>query len=65
VTRVAVPRAPLPEPTRINEPWVMDFMSDVLVGGGRFRILNVLGWLSREALANEVDTSLTALRVTL
>ena len=38
-------------------------MSDVLVGGKRFRILNVVESLSREALASEVDTSLPALRV--
>jgi len=35
----------------------------VLVGGRRFRILNVLERLSREALASEVGTSLTARRV--
>jgi putative transposase len=61
--RVAVPRAPQPAPSRINERWAMDFMSDVLVGGRRFRILNVLERLSREALACEADTSLTARRV--
>ncbi len=61
--RVAVARAPQPAPTRINQRWAMDFMSDVLVGGRRYRILNVLERLSREALASEVDTSLPALRV--
>jgi len=61
--RVAVARAPQPVPTRINERWAMDFMSDVLVGGRRFRVLNVLERLSREALASEVGTSLTARRV--
>jgi len=61
--RVAVPRAPQPAPTRLNERWAMDFMSDVLVGGRRYRIFNVLERLSREALASEVDTSLPAVRV--
>ena len=61
--RVAVPRAPQAVPTRLNELWAMDFMSDVLVGGRRYRILNVLDRLSREALASEVDTSLPASRV--
>jgi putative transposase len=61
--RVAVARAPQPAPTRLNERWAMDFMSDVLVGGRRYRIFNVLERLSREALASEVDTSLPALRV--
>jgi putative transposase len=41
----------------------MDFMSDVLRGGRRFRVLNVLDVLSREGLASEVDTSLPAKRV--
>lgn len=61
--RVAVPRAPQPAPTRLNERWTMDFMSDVLAGGRRYRILNVVERLTREALASEVDTSLPALRV--
>lgn len=61
--RVAVARAPQPAPSRLNERWTMDFMSDVLAGGKRFRILNVVESLSREALASEVDTSLPALRV--
>ena len=61
--RVAVARAPQPTPTRLNESWAMDFMSDVLVGGRRYRILDVLERLSREDLASEVDTSLPAVRV--
>jgi putative transposase len=61
--RVAVARAPQPAPTRLNESWAMDFMSDVLVGSRRYRILNVVERLSRELLASEVDTSLPALRV--
>jgi putative transposase len=48
---------------RLNEGWGMDFVSDVLRGGSRFRILNVLDVLSREGLASEVDTSLPAKRV--
>jgi len=35
----------------------------LLVGGRRYRILNVLERLSREHLASEVDTSLPAVRV--
>ena len=59
--RVAVARVPQAAPTRINEGWGMDFMSDVLVGGRRYRIFNVVEALSREGLASEVDTSLPAL----
>ena len=61
--RVAVARQPMPTPSQLNECWAMDFMSDALIGGRRFRILNVIDVLSREALANEVDSGLSARRV--
>ena len=41
----------------------MDFMSDSLVSGQRFRTFNVVDEGTREALAIEVDTSLPAERV--
>jgi len=41
----------------------MDFMSDSLVGGRKFRTLNVIDDCSREVLAIEIDTSLAAKRV--
>jgi putative transposase len=61
--RVAVARQPMPTPSRLNECWAMDFMSDALATGRRFRILNVVDVLSREALASEVDSGLSARRV--
>lgn len=61
--RVAVPRQPMATPTRLNECWAMDFMSDSLASGRRYRVFNVVDALSRESLASEVDTSLPALRV--
>ena len=61
--RVAVARQPMVAPTRLNEGWAIDFMSDVLSSGRRYRILNVVDVLSRESLATEVDTSLPAARV--
>ncbi len=61
--RVAVARQPMATPTRLNECWAMDFMSDSLASGRRYRVLNVVDALSRESLASEVDTSLPALRV--
>ena len=61
--RVAVARQPMPAPARLNDCWAMDFMSDTLRGGRRFRILNLIDVLSREGLASEVDTSLPARRV--
>ena len=61
--RVALARQPIPSPTLVNEGWGMDFVSDVLRAGRRFRVLNVLDVLTREGLASEVDTSLPAGRV--
>ena len=41
----------------------MDFMSDSMVGNRKFRTLNIMDDASREALAIEVDTSLSSKRV--
>lgn len=54
---------PLETVHRINASWSMDFMSDALVSGRKFRVLNLLDDFNREALAIEVDTSFRAERV--
>ncbi|WP_179092853.1 IS3 family transposase, partial [Burkholderia pseudomallei] len=59
----AVERTPLPLPTGPNQSWSMDFVSDGLAYGRRFRCLNVVDDYTRECLAIEVDTSLPGLRV--
>jgi putative transposase len=58
-------RAPVPlhQPERPNSFWSMDFMSDALASGRKFRTLNVLDDFNRESLAIEVDFSLPAERV--
>lgn len=56
-------RQPLELPAAPNHTWSMDFMSDSLWDGTRFRILNVIDDYSREALAMEVDTSINSGRV--
>lgn len=56
-------RQPLEVAAQPNVVWSLDFMSDTLYDGRRFRILNVLDEGVREALAIEVDTSLPAKRV--
>lgn len=61
--RVIVVRRPMEVPTRVNERWSMDFMSDSFINGRRYRILNVVDDCSHEAVASEVDTSLPATRV--
>jgi putative transposase len=50
-------------PAAVNEIWSMDFMSDALYRGRRFRTLNVLDEGVREGLAIEIDTSLPVGRV--
>jgi putative transposase len=62
--RIAVPRAPMSAPTGVNEVWSMDFVSDSLATGRRFRTLNIADDFTREAPAIEVDTSLGGVRVT-
>ncbi len=59
-------RTPLPlaQTEQLNECWSVDFMSDALLNGRRFRTLNVIDDFKREVLGIEVDTSLPALRVT-
>ena len=42
----------------------MDFMSDSMVNGRKFRTLNIIDDCTREALAIEIDTSLSSKRVT-
>lgn len=50
-------------PSKPNETWSMDFMSDQLGNGRTFRALNVLDDYNREGLGIEVDFSLPSLRV--
>lgn len=54
---------PLGVPSRRNQRWSMDFLSDALASGRRFRVLIVLDDGIRKALALEVDTSLPGRRV--
>lgn len=62
--RLAHKRGPLTLPTSPNKRWSMDFMSDSLYDGRRFRTLNVVDDYTRECLAIEVDFSLPSARVT-
>jgi putative transposase len=56
-------RQPLEVPALPNVIWSLDFMSDCLYSGRRFRTLNVIDEGVREALAIEIDTSLPSERV--
>lgn len=61
--RVAVPRTPMPAPAAPNERWSMDFVSDALGDGRKFRALTIVDDFTRESPAIEVDTSLPGERV--
>jgi putative transposase len=56
-------RQPLPEARTANQVWSVDFMTDALSSGRRFRVLNIVDDYTRECLAIEVDTSLGGVRV--
>ena len=54
---------PLAVPEVSNHCWSMDFMSDALTDGRRFRTLNVVEEWNRKVFGLEVDFSLPATRV--
>ena len=53
----------MPTPQKTNERWSMDFVTDSIVTGRRFRALTIIDDYSRECPAIEVDTSLGGARV--
>lgn len=56
-------RAPMLLPLRPDERWSLDFVSDQLTDGRRFRILAIVDDCTRECLALVADTSLSGIRV--
>lgn len=52
-----------PEPTKPNEVWAMDFVSDALYDCRRFRILTVVDCFSKESPLICTDTSISGLMV--
>lgn len=56
-------RAPMTLPQGPNQRWSLDFVSDTLTDGRRFRILAVMDDFTRECLCLVADTSLSGKRV--
>lgn len=52
-------RAPMAIPQDPNQRWSLDFVSDALVDGRRFRIRCIIDDCSRECLAAVVDNSIS------
>lgn len=52
------PANPISVPLKRNEEWAMDFMSDALVRGSRFRTLNIVDQYNRKCLGIDVRTSM-------
>ena len=61
--RVAAPRVLPAPPRRPNERWSLDFLTDSLADGRRFRVLTLVDNVSRVSPAIEVGVSLTGERV--
>src|SRR6056297_3072672 len=56
--KLSRPRVPLALPSAVNERWSVDFVSDQLANGRRFRVFNVVDDFSRECVLQIVDFSI-------
>jgi putative transposase len=61
--RISHLRVVMDKPERISQHWSMDFVSDSLYNGRRFRVLTIVDDLSKECPVLEVDHSLSGKRV--
>ena len=57
------PRQPIEMPTAPNQRWSMDFVSDQLSNGRRFRVLNVVDDYSREMVGQLVQVAFSGRQV--
>lgn len=58
-----MPRQPMVLPSRQTEQWSLDFVSDQLATGRRFRILNIVDDFTRQCVGQWVDTSISGHRL--
>jgi len=61
--KIVRPRVPMLVPNSVNQRWSMDFVSDQLANGRRFRVLNVVDDYSRECVLQVVDFSISGHRL--
>ncbi len=51
-------RTSRPDVTKVNDCWTMDFVSDALFNGKRFRALTVMDQFTRECLVIHADQNI-------
>ncbi|WP_137079954.1 DDE-type integrase/transposase/recombinase [Halomonas caseinilytica] len=56
-------RTPMPLPDCPNQRWSMDFVSDPLASGRRFRVLNIVDDFSRVCVGQLADTFISGRRL--
>lgn len=61
--KLSRPRVPMAVPTKANERWSLDFVSDQLAYGRRFRVLNVVDDYTRECVGQLTDVSVSGARM--
>lgn len=61
--KLARPRISMEVPDAVNQRWSMDFVSDQLAPGRRFRVLNIVDDFSRESVAQIPEFSISGQRV--
>ena len=61
--KIVRPRVPMPVPDAVNQRWSMDFVSDQLANGRRFRVLNIVDDFSREYVLEIADFSISGERL--
>lgn len=61
--KITRPKMLLEVPSKPNQLWAMDFVSDSFASGRRFRVLTLKDLFTHEALALHVDLSITGERV--
>lgn len=61
--RLLRPRVPMIVPDRANQRWSVDFVSDQLANGRRFRVFNAVDDFTREIVLQVVDFSISGQRL--
>lgn len=61
--KIIRPRIPMVLPTHRDERWSIDFVSDQLANGRRFRVFNIVDDFTRECVGQLADTSISGARI--